>query len=415
MRWFSDLAGTFIDAWSELRVHRTRVFLALLGVLIAVCAITTVTGMGALVRQSAMEINDRFGGRPASYSISASGGASPRETQTKFTAALKAAVERYGITYASRESHGTMTAQFPDGTGEVQVVGVDQAFGDMRRVPIVDGAWFAPDDHERLAPAVVVNETMWQELGAPDLRSAPVLRLTAPSPTDAVIVGVYRADSFGTPQSQMYVLADVAERLGAASSGTAAAGPTGGAPGQQLLWLPPETGDELTARIKADLTAALGEGVTVTVQRTDYLASGQDPFLAVQILISIVSSIVLAVGAVGYVNLAIVTVRARIREIGIRRTFGATGSRVFASVLLESVVGTTLAGVIGIAIAVLILQNPSIQLGITGGMGATDVVPFPIEAAVTGLAVSVGVGLVAGLIPAVIATRVRVIDAIRSS
>lgn len=418
MRFVTDLAGTFTDAWSELRVHRTRVFLALLGVLIAVCAITTVTGMGALVSQSAMEINDRYGGRPASYTVTPPSGdaaGSAAGTTERFEAAMDAAIERYGITYASRETRGSMQAQFPDGVGSVEVIAVDEPYGDMRRVPIVEGDWFAPGDADRLAPAIIINDVMWGELGSPELGSTVVVRLTAPTPTDAVVVGVYRSESFfGDVQPQMYVLADPFERLGSTGESTGGMFATG-ASGSRLLWLPPETGDALADRIKADLESALGDDVHIEMYRSDYLASGQDPFLAVQILISIVSAIVLAVGAVGYVNLAIVTVRARIREIGIRRTFGATGARVFASVLLESVVGTTLAGVVGIALAVFILQNPVVQQGVTGGLGASDVVPFPVSAAVTGLAVSVGVGLVAGLIPAVIATRVRVIDAIRSS
>lgn len=417
MRWLTDAAATFIDAWDELRVHRTRVFLSLLGVTIAVCAITTVTGMGAVANQSAMEINDRYGGRPASYTISVSGGADPSVTQDRFAHAIDSAVRRYGITYSSREERGSMGAQFPDGIGDVPVTAVDVAYGAMRRVPIVEGSWFTPDDAPRLAPAVVINDTMWQQLGAPDLRTHPVVRLTAPVPTDAIIVGVYRTDAFGPPAVGMYMLADVYEHLGVKSGGGAAGGAAGGggAPGSRLLWLPPDTGDEVAERIKHDLVSTLGDDVRVDLQRTDYLAGGTDPFLALQIVISVVSSIVLAIGAVGYVNLAIVTVRARIREIGIRRTFGATGSRVFTAVLLESAVGTTIAGVVGIALAILILQNPVVQQGITGGFGTSDVVPFPVEAAVTGLVVSLFVGIVAGLIPAVIATRVRVIDAIRSS
>jgi putative ABC transport system permease protein len=61
-----------------------------------------------------------------------------------------------------------------------------------------------------------------------------------------------------------------------------------------------------------------------------------------------------------------------------------------------------------------LLQNPLVQEAITGGLGLTDSVPFPVDAAVLGIVVSVGVGLLAGFIPAVIATRSNVIDAIRS-
>ena len=420
MRSLTSVIGAFQEANDELRVHRTRVFLSLLGVLIAVCAITTVTGMGELVRQSASELNDQFGGRPASYSVTASGGPDATATRDKLKLGIETAAKRYGITYWSSESRGTLQAAFPDGTGDVDVVAVDAPFGDMRRIPIQQGSWFKASDDERLAPAIVINSSMYRALGEPDLATSPAITLTSPVETRAVIVGVYRDSTPMQSKPSAYLLASDFAHLGAtaaASGSGAAAGGLAAAQGATSyhVWLPPELGNGLSEAIKHDLKQLLGTEVTVQMQRTDYLASGQDPFVAVQILISIVSSIVLVIGAVGYVNLAIVTVTQRMREIGIRRTFGATTGRIFASVLLESLVGTLIAGIIGIALSVLILQNPDLQQGVTGGIGTRDVVPFPFAAAVTGLAVSVGVGLIAGIIPAIIATRVRVIDAIRST
>ena len=53
--------------------------------------------------------------------------------------------------------------------------------------------------------------------------------------------------------------------------------------------------------------------------------------------------LILLLGALGLVNIAMVTVRGRIREIGVRRSFGATAARVFVAVMLESVVATVVA------------------------------------------------------------------------
>jgi putative ABC transport system permease protein len=78
---------------------------------------------------------------------------------------------------------------------------------------------------------------------------------------------------------------------------------------------------------------------------------------------------------------------------------------------MESVVGTIVAGAIGVFIAVLVVENPQVQQLIA--QGATDLPPFPIEAALIGLGASAAVGALAGLLPAIVAVRVRVIDAIR--
>ena len=115
--------------------------------------------------------------------------------------------------------------------------------------------------------------------------------------------------------------------------------------------------------------------------------------------------------ALGLLNISLVTVRQRVREIGIRRSFGATAGRVFFAVMMESVVATLAAGVIGVFLAVLIVTSPMATDFI--GQGVTDLPPFPLEAALIGLGAATLVGALAGLLPAIVPVRVKVIDAIR--
>ncbi|MBF4457794.1 ABC transporter permease [Pseudoclavibacter sp. VKM Ac-2867] len=428
MSWFTQIAGAFIEAWDELRVHRVRVTLALVGIGIAVFAIVAVTGLGSITRQSSIEISERSSGRPASYQLMVSSAATDDKVAI-YEAAYKAAIERYGITYQSTSGSAMTRIQFVDGVADVESTIVDPAFGEMHRVKLIEGSWLTADDADRLAPAVVINETMWNRLGNPSVAEHPTLQVSGAAPTTAVVVGV-SANIYPDYPEQMYVLSDAQHLLGASAGGGMMGGmmmggsyappSMGGDEGSTAtfptyeLWLPLENHEELSSQIVRDLKAALGEGGAVDAQRTDYLAWGEDPFLAVQILVTAVGGIVLLVGTIGFVNLSIVTVKQRVREIGIRRSFGATGGRVFFSILLESVVGTLLAGIVGIGCAIVTLQNPLVQGAITGGLGLTDSVPFPVDAAVLGIVVSVGVGLLAGFIPAVIATRSNVIDAIRS-
>jgi len=124
-----------------------------------------------------------------------------------------------------------------------------------------------------------------------------------------------------------------------------------------------------------------------------------------------IAALILALGALSLINIQLVAMRQRVREIGVRRAFGATSGRVFVSVLLESLVATTVAGIVGIAIVVAVLRSDWVVPAMFYGM--QDVPPFPMRAAITGLVASVVVGAVAGFIPALVALRVKVIDAIR--
>jgi putative ABC transport system permease protein len=74
-------------------------------------------------------------------------------------------------------------------------------------------------------------------------------------------------------------------------------------------------------------------------------------------------------------------------------------------------VATVAAGIVGVMAAILIVKNPWVESLIADGV--SDLPPFPVEAALLGLGAAVLVGAIAGLLPALVAVRVKVIDAIR--
>lgn len=426
MRAVSSFVGSLLEAWQEVRVHRTRVLLSLIGVAVAVCSLTTVVALGAIVQQANQEMSERQTGRPASLSISAftsTGQIDP----ARMDAAWNDVVERYDIAYASRAQQSTQMVPFVSGVEQVPTQAVDQPYGEMHRVRMLAGAWFTTADTEQLAPRLIVNEIFWDRLGRPDLSTHPVVALggqavpggasgIAPGGTIAVVVGVTPSPQWETSPT-MIMLADQAQLVKDAAIGRSGAGAAadpyyGPPPSQYEMWVPPELADQLTTIITRDLTAALGDGAQVSVNRQDWAAYGDDPFLVTKIVVIGIAVLVLLLGALGLVNIALVTVKQRVREIGIRRSFGATAGRVFFAVMMESVVATVVAGAVGVMASILIVQSPWLRDVVGQGM-VSDFPPFPVGAAVTGLAAATAVGALAGLLPALVAVRVKVIDAIR--
>ena len=408
----STTVGAFVEAWQEVRIHKTRVMLSLIGVAVAVCAITTVVGLGAVAQQATVEQAERSSGRPASLvlQLSTMDGGSPD------TAAMQAvwstALERYQIGYASRVTTTNQSVQFTDGVANVTTMAVDQPYGTMHRISLTDGSWFTETDAARLAPAVIVNSIFYDRLGRPPLAEHPTTTLIGERTTIAVITGVYPSQSWETDPA-MYLLTDAL----ASVTGPVSATPDPSAaawygPPSYELWVPPELADSLTTALQRDVSAAMGEGVQADIYRQDYASFGEDPFLPIKLLVGGVAGLVLLLGALGLVNIALVTLAQRIREIGIRRSFGATAGRVFGAVMLESVVATVVAGIVGVIVAVLIVKNPLMERLIGQGQ-VTDFPPVPVEAAILGLVCATAVGALAGLVPAIIAVRVKVIDAIR--
>ncbi|QHC59908.1 ABC transporter permease [Rathayibacter sp. VKM Ac-2760] len=405
----TGVVGAIVEAWTELRIHRGRVLLSLIGVAVAVAALTGVVAAGGIARQANIEVSERNSGRPASLYLSAySNGPDGTVDAAALQAAWEQVLERYRIDYASRTTYGSTRVQFADGAVDVGITAVDQPYAEMHRVKLASGSWFTEGDERRLAPALVINEIFWDRIGRPDLRTHPTATLLGGEhDTTAVVIGVTPSNQYDTEPSAM-MLAD------AYSAIAPEADPASG--GAQVpnyeMWVPLEIADPLIAAVQRDVTAALGPGIQADVYRQDYLSYDSDPFAVLTWVIGGVAGLVLALGALGLLNIALVTVRQRIREIGIRRSFGASSGRIFFSIMMESVVATVVAGVVGVTIAVILVTNP-LTVDFVKQSGISDIPPFPVEAALLGLGAATLVGALAGLVPAIVAVRVKVIDAIR--
>jgi putative ABC transport system permease protein len=184
-----------------------------------------------------------------------------------------------------------------------------------------------------------------------------------------------------------------------------------GGPATLELWVPADQADQAMESISHDLRLAL-PGVQVDGGRMD--AQGQEEFLAMlRPAIRGAGIVVLILGGLGVLNIGLVTVRQRIREIGVRRSFGATSGRIFAAIMLESVCATALAGQAAVGAAIVLVRSLPLEQLLNNGMPLADMPGFPVAAAIEGMIAATAVGALAGLLPAIIAVRAKVIDAIR--
>jgi putative ABC transport system permease protein len=401
--WTSVVAAV-IEAWQELRIHRTRVLLSLIGVAVAVCSITAVVALTGIAEEANTESQERGGGQPDNLSISVSSQGTVQPTYADLQPAFDMLTKRYGIRYATASEQTQIDAQFVDGAQTLNVTLVDPAYATIHVVSLAQGRWLDAADSNRLAPALVVNATTYARLGSPSLRTHPVVHLIGSPNTVGVVVGV-TAGAVEPGDLEMFMLPSAYERI---------AGPgqqNGNSPSEEF-WVPPAVAKQLTPVVQKDLDQYFDGKYQVSVDRTDYLSYQRgDPLLAIKLVVGGIAGLILLLGALGLLNISLVTVRYRVREIGIRRSFGATATRVFFSVMMESVVATVAAGAVGVIVAILLIENPVSQ-GYIARVIVT-VPPFPFGAAIIGIASSTVVGALAGLLPALVAVRVKVIDAIR--
>lgn len=121
-------------------------------------------------------------------------------------------------------------------------------------------------------------------------------------------------------------------------------------------------------------------------------------------MIAIIS---LIVGGIGIMNIMLASISERVREIGIRKSVGATTTDIFVQILIESVVISMLGGLLGMVTSYSLVQ-------LISTLAPTDNTPIiTISSLVIAFSFSVAIGILAGLIPAIKASRLDPIQALR--
>ena len=437
----SQILGALIEAWGEVKVQKARVVLSLVGVVAAVAAMTVVIALGDLILQSSREMAELYEGRSVTLRLapenSAASQGTPAEagpTQASGAGgapasssvarpdeadpvgeAMATLANRHDIRYWSRlsSSGGEITevrqarssGQFrgypvvgtDDMFNDVTIQAVDPAYQVIFRTRMLAGRWVAPSDAEQRLTPVVISEVLWNQLGRAPIDQVPIVLHTTDG-TAVRVVGVTKSSSrFDMPT--MYVHYDAAR----------ATLPQMGAP-SMIAWVGPDDADQARTVLPRALASILGDGWRVTVTGGEHEDIGEEQLGTISRVIMIIGGIIVFLGALGLLNVAIVTVRQRVREIGIRRAVGASAARVFFAVFMESVVATFAAGVIGVGIAVVVVRFLPLE---TMGIALSDTPAFPAGAAIAGVAISSSIGALCGIIPALAAVRIKPIDAIR--
>ncbi|WP_334122835.1 ABC transporter permease, partial [Glutamicibacter sp.] len=311
----------------------------------------------------------------------------------------------FDVEYASMVSRASGYRMLHQGTSiDPELLVVDPAYASIHRLFAQYGRWLEAEDVLNLAPAVVIDRTVAQKLGL-DENSLPasVDIDVAGQVVSATVIGATSTRDGGL-DGQVWMLPQTYEHWFAAKAPLTDA--------TYEMWVPVENAEELAVHFSAQMRAEL-PGYQVETMRSDYLTWGGDENLRMLALVAGgVAGIILLLGSLSLLNVAMVTMKQRIREVGIRRSFGATTGRVFFSVLMESVVATAVAGGIGVLISVAVVTNPKI-LNMFLGSGIDQMPPFPVGAALAGILISIGVGALTGVLPALVAARVKIVDAIR--
>ncbi len=400
----STLIGVALE--SILR-NKMRSALTMLGIIIGVAAVIMVVALGTGARHQVQDRIGRLGTNlivvtPGSTSLS--GVSQGAQSFNRLTIADAEALKAQSFLLSGVSPVVNTFAQIVGGSGNwrAPVHGVSTDYQAIRDWTLESGAFFTAADLKAMRKVVVIGHTVAANLFAGEDATGREIRLGS---VPFRIVGVLAAKgqaALGGDQDDV-VLAPyttVQTRLaGRTFISQILAG--AGSPGEL---------DAVQADIRAimrvshGLTAGEPDDFTVRDQ-ADLAATAGETTRVMTLLLSAIASVSLLVGGIGIMNIMLVSVTERTREIGLRRALGARATDILTQFLIESLVMSIAGGLIGVALG----GAGSRLLHVATGWGVSISAPTVTVA----LLFAAAVGVFFGYYPARRAARLVPIEALR--
>ncbi|MFP7762295.1 ABC transporter permease [Marisediminicola sp. LYQ85] len=400
-------------SWGAIRSHALRSLLTVLGILIGIAAVILTVGLGLGTQKDVSEQISSLGSdllivTPGSSTDSAGlrGGFGTATTLTIADAeALDSDVSTPDITGVAPESTSQLSLESGDTNWSTSVTGTTTSWLDVRDRDLVSGEFFDEEQYTASDAVVVIGSTTADELFG---RVNVVGQSVTIDSTAFEIVGVLA--SAGSDSSTD--LDDVA----VVPHTTNAALLVGGSSTTSVstIYLQAASSDQLSAAYQEAEAVLLSRHGITDAASADFTISSQDALVStatavyetLTILLTGVAGLSLLVGGIGVMNIMLVSVTERTREIGLRKALGAPPWAIRRQFLVEAAIlglsGGLLGAALGIAAALLLPPVINSSIVVSGPAVALSIV------------VAVAIGLVFGVYPATRAARLAPIDALRS-
>jgi putative ABC transport system permease protein len=392
-------------AWEGLMLNKVRSFLTTLGVIIGVASVIIMLAVSAGAEASIAEQINALG---ANLIIVSPMRGTPGASRTLLLEDATAIAEQVvGITGISAEqSPPPQNVRFSSVTLEsIAIMGTTAEFPDVRDYTVAEGRYFSVDEDERKAKLAVLGSGIATDLFGEESAIGQTISVGA---TKFTVIGVMESKGIVADvdyDGRVYLPISVVFQKYMTTSPLRTEA-------VRTIYLKAESQEKISSVI-TQTTALLAERHDVDPAKPDFTVQTQQDIIATQEattaafrdLLAWVAGISLIVGGIGIMNIMLVSVTERTREIGLRQALGARQSNVLMQFLIEAVILSLAGGLMGVLIGV----GGSYLLGQFGTM-RMEIVPMSIPLAFGAAAM---VGIFFGYYPATIAAKLDPIEALR--
>ena len=395
-----SIIESFLLAMEALLANKVRSALTMLGVIIGVLSVILLVALGTGAR---LYIEDQFAGLGANLLIIVPGksGTGPGPFGTtghELTYEDSKALERLGymLNGVSPIQMGSAKIKYRGRNINGNIIGTNKAFADIRNIRVEIGGYLTESDITARRRVAVIGQHVWSELFGGENPLGQTIRL---NDTSYRVVGILEKQG----QSLGFNMDDIT-----LVPVTAAQDLFGKTALVEIITsvVNADSIDNTMEQIKKIIRRRHSNEDDITVQSQAAMLGTLNTILNMMtFLLAGIAAISLVVGGIGIMNILLVSVRERTREIGVRIAVGARKRDILTQFLIESVVISSTGGIIGILMG--------------GGMAlalklATD---FPAQVTFWSVSLAFGfsffVGVFFGVYPARKASRLDPIDALR--
>ncbi len=398
------LGTTFILAIRSIRRHLLRSFLTILGIVIGVGAVVTMVTLGKATTAAVQQQISALGSNVLQVRPGQGfgrGGGGPPPPPFKIGDADAIATQIAGVTAVAPQTNASATAIYEGANWSTTINGTTLAFNTVQPWPLASGRYWSPAEQEAGKAVCLIGNTVRKNLFPSGEAVGTRIRLGNVSCDVIGVLTTRGQGGFGDQDDVVVMPIKTVQRRFVGNDDVRV----------MLVGVDPAYS---SATVQSSITALLRERRHLTGARPDDFnifdtkqisdtLTGTTTLLTR--IVAAVAAISLVVGGIGIMNIMLVSVTERTREIGIRLAIGAVAREVLLQFLVEAVALSCLGGIVGLIIAqgVILALVPLMQVPWT----------FDPQINLIAFGISAVIGVVFGYFPARRAAALNPIDALR--